>query len=105
MIAIRFNPWVIFCKAGLHFETDGISLSRLAAAEVSIKGLAPLRNLLCPTAPTTYASAGSVWFLLRLGLVQYPPDNPLAKSRPLSIITAPIPACFSPMARRAGRKY
>jgi hypothetical protein len=24
MIAIRLNPWVIFSKAGLHFETDGI---------------------------------------------------------------------------------
>jgi hypothetical protein len=34
MIAIRLNPCVIFCKADLHFETDGIPLSRLAAAEV-----------------------------------------------------------------------
>jgi len=32
MLAIRLNPWVIFCKAGLHFEADGIPLSRLAAA-------------------------------------------------------------------------
>jgi len=34
MIAIRLNPCIIFSKAGLHFGTDGIPLSRLAAAEV-----------------------------------------------------------------------
>jgi hypothetical protein len=31
MIAIRLNPCVIFCKAGLHFETDGIPVNRGAA--------------------------------------------------------------------------
>jgi hypothetical protein len=34
MIAIRLNPCIIFSKAGLHLGTDGIPLSRLAAAEV-----------------------------------------------------------------------